>query len=221
MNNKKPKWLLGMELKFLDCAWNGVTINTSTDGSGGELQPSSGCTDCISCPAQGTGESERDGRKYVIKSVWVSGTVNTTAAMDQADAFEQYGYFFALVLDTQCNGATVNSEDVYTNPSTLATAMMPKPMRNLQNSKRFKILDCKFVNPKGMYSFNDAAATGSVNVQVAPTVNLNWKGNIKVETDGTTANVSSVTNSAIHVLAFRGGGLVSTFDGKSRVRFMG
>lgn len=61
---------LGIETKFLDTAWNGVAINASTDGAGGELQPSTGCTDCISVPAQGDGESQRDGRKYCVKSIF-------------------------------------------------------------------------------------------------------------------------------------------------------
>lgn len=141
--------------------------------------------------------------------------------MDQADAFEQLGYFFALVLDTQANGATVTSENVYLNPSTAAASMLPQPLRNLQNSKRFRILDSCYVKPSGVYAFNDAAATGSVNVQVPPVVTLNWRGDLTVETTGTTANVSSVSDNAIHVLAYRGGGLVSTFNGKSRVRFYG
>jgi len=221
---------LGIENKFLDCAWNGVTINSSTDGTGAELQPSSGCTSAISVPAQGDGESQRDGRKYCIKKVWVSGLIDTTAASDQADSVEMAGWYFALVLDKQCNGATINSEDVYINPSSSASAIAPQPLRNLQQSNRFTILDSCYVEPIGMYAFNDAAATGSLSAQNRPTVNLSWnakKGRspgIIVECDGTTADVASATNKAIHVIAFNANNtatFTSTFFGKSRLRFQG
>ena len=174
---------LGLEEKFLDCAWNGVGIGTSTDGADGELQPSSGCTGCISCPSQGDGESQRDGRKFVLKSIWVSGIINTSAIQTASNASEFVGWYFALVLDTQTNGTTVNSEDVYINPSTSAGAMFPQPLRNLQNSKRFKILDTKYVNPGGVYAFNDGASTGNLSNQNAPVINLSWKGNITVDRD--------------------------------------
>ena len=83
--NVRTGGFLGIELKFLDCAWNSVTINTSTDGSSGELQPSSGCTSAISVPAQGDGESQRDGRKYTIKSMWLNGIVEMTPLANQSD----------------------------------------------------------------------------------------------------------------------------------------
>jgi len=95
--NLRTGGFIGIELKFLDCAWNGVTVSSSTDGASGELQPSSGCTGAISVPAQGNAEQSRDGRRYTIKSIWVSGVVATTAISDEDDVSDLYGYFFALV----------------------------------------------------------------------------------------------------------------------------
>lgn len=95
--NARIGGFLGIELKFLDCAWNSVALATSTDGAGGELNPSSGCTLAISVPAQGNGQSERDGQKYQLKSAWVSGNITTAAASDQDDVAEIPGYFIALV----------------------------------------------------------------------------------------------------------------------------
>lgn len=211
-----------MELKFLDCAWNAVTISTSTDGSGGELQPSTGCTNAISAPAQGDGESNRDGRKFVMKSIYFSGMVATTAEATENAAHEITGYYFALVLDTQVNKATVVSEDVFINPSSTSLAMIPQPLRNLQNSTRYRILDSKYIRPGGAFAFNDGATTGSVNNQVAPVISLSWKGSINVECTGTTADVASVSNNAIHVVAYAADGAQTpVFIGKSRLRFMG
>lgn len=220
--NVRTGGFLGIEYKFLDCAWNGVSINTSTDGSGGEMQPSTGCTNAISIPSQGDGESNRDGRKYTIKSIWVSGDINFVATSDQMDVAENKGMFFALVLDTQANGATIVSENVYINPSTGATAMMPQPLRNLQNSKRYRILASRYIPPSGMYAFNDGGATGSLIPMNSKTLNLSWKGNIVCDSTGTTADVASASDNAIHLIGYTAQTTFTpTFTGKSRMRFVG
>lgn len=220
--NMRTGGYLGIEKKFLDCAWNSVAINSSTDGSGIEMQPSSGCTDCISVPAQGDGESQRDGRKYTITDVWVSGNIDTSPIPDQADASDIKGYYFALVLDTQANGATLVSENVFVNPSTLSDAMLPQPLRNLQNSKRFRILASKYIRPGGMYSITDGTATGSLSQQNSPVVSLGWKGKIVCDSTGTTAAVASASDNAIHLVACVGAAVgTPVFRGKSRVRFYG
>jgi len=212
----------GLEKKFLDCAWNGVAINVSTDGSGGELQPSTGCTSCISCPAQGVGESQRDGRKFTMTSLYFSGIVDTTAAVDQADAVDFAGYFFALVWDSQVNGAATDSENVYVNPSDSGGAMLPQPLRNLQFTKRYKVLASSYVEPGGAYSSTDGTNTSSLVNQTRPCVTLSWRGQIVVETTGTTANVSAVADNALHILAFTANTVLTPlFTGKSRLRFVG
>lgn len=214
--NPRTGGYLGIESKFLDCAWDVVAIASSGDGSGGELQPSSGCTNAISIPAQGDGEAQRDGRQYCITSVYVSGVVNTSAA---AGSTEALGYYFALVLDTQANGATIVSENVYLNPSTNSNAMLPQPLRNLQYSKRFRILDRQYVAPGGLYSLGTGA---TANIQDAPTVTLSWRGKILCDTSGTGADVAVATDNAIHVIAYTGSTTYTpTFIGKSRVRFVG
>ncbi len=212
----------GMEFKFLDTAWNAVTISSSTDGSGGELQPSSGSTSCISMPAQGDGESNRDGRKYTVRSIFFSGVVDYSALQNQADAIDFSPLFFALVLDTQANGATMVSEQVYVNPATGGSAILPHPLRNLQFSKRYRILATRMVRPSGAYSITDGASTGSLNVMIQPTVKLGWKGAISCLASGTTADVANATDNAFHIVAFTAGTSgTPTFNGKCRVRFTG
>lgn len=210
------------ELKFLDCAWNSVSLNSSADGSSGELQPSSGCTNAISVPAQGDGESQRDGRKYTVKSAWVSGVINPAFNSDEADAAQQSGYFLALVLDTQANGATIVSENVFINPSTTTTSMLPQPLRNLQNSKRYRILASQYINPVGTYGITDGANTASLSPMTHIPFSLSWKGNIVCDSTGTTADVASASDNAIHLVGYAGDQtFVPVIDAKSRVRFIG
>lgn len=216
---KRTGGFLGLERKFLDCAFGNITIVASTDATGGELQPSSGCVDSISVPSQGTGPSSRDGRRYMLRSAFVSGVVLTLREQDQADVKSNLGYFFALVLDTQTNAVAINSEDVYTNFGNTA-GILPTPLRNLSNSDRFRVLDSKYVELGSMYASTDGASTTTMCNQYAPTVTLNWSGSIECNSVATGANVSSAADNSLHVVAFCGASnLTPTFVGKSRVRF--
>lgn len=220
-SNVRTGGFTGIELKFLDCAWNGVAVNVSTAGAAGEIQPSSGCTNCISVPLQGVAEQNRDGRRYTIKGIWVSGMITHTASANAADALQDDGVYMALVLDKQANGATIISEEVFVNPSTLVTSMMPQPLRNLQHSRRFQILDSKFIPGGVVNSQTDGSNTGSLIPQSLP-VSLSWKGNLSVETKATDADVASATNYAIHLVGFAGDStFLPSFVGKSRMRFVG
>lgn len=220
--NARTAGYLGIEKKFLDCAWNGVQIFASTDGAGAELQPSTGCTNAISVPSQGDGESQRDGRRFTVMSAFFSGIIISDPLSDQADANENMGYYFALVLDTQANAAAINSEDVYLNPSSVAGGILPKPLRNLQNSKRFRILDSQFVQAAPAYGVTDGASTNSQSAMYAPAISLSWSGSITCNCSGTTASVASVTDNALHIVAYAGSTVrAPSVLGKSRIRFVG
>lgn len=206
----------------MDSAWNGVALSTSADGAGGELQPSSGPTDCISVPAIGDTESSRDGRKYIIKRVFVSGLVDTNAMADQPDGREFGGVYLALVLDTQANGATIASEDVYLNPGSTGLNMMPQPLRNLSNSKRFRILDSCYIQPGGAYAMTDGASTASLSPQYNPIFKLGFSGNIICNSTGTTSNITSASDNAIHLIGYTGSSNgTPVIYAKGRVRFIG
>lgn len=221
MANQRTAGFLGIEYKFLDCTWLNVSLTASSDASSAEVQPTAGCTSAISIPAQGDGESQRDGRKYTIKSAYVSGVISFTADGDLADPYQNNGCFAALVLDTQANGATIVSEQVYTNTGGSGLQYMPQPLRNLQYSKRYRILDSKYIPSPLMYAFTDGASTGSVSAQTTTPFSLSWKGNLVCDSTGTAASVASAADNAIHLLIFNAGGLPKTFFGKSRVRFLG
>ncbi len=220
--NVRSGGFLGTEVKFLDTAWNSVALATSTDGAGGELQPSTGCTNCLSAPAQGDAETEHDGRKYQLISAHISGTVQTSPAANQADAIELFGYYLALVQDKQANAATIESEEVFINPSTLSSSIMPYPLRNLQNVQRFRVLDSVYIHPGGAYSMGDGTNTASINAMSAQAFKLSWKGKINVHSEGTTADVASVTDNALHLIGYAGAtNLTPTIHAKCRIRFIG
>lgn len=212
--------LLGVEKKFLDVYASDVAVPAPTDCSGGEIQPEGGCTGCLSAPAQGDGEQQRDGRKITIKNCFVNFTIRGSVRPDQADVLAAPQIFVALVQDMQTNGATVVSEQVFTNPNDTAYTNT-FPLRNLQYSGRYRVLDHKCVSMEPCYSFNDGAATGSL-VCSEKTGVLSWRGDIPVTFNDTPANVSAVTDNSFHIIAF---GTTTNFNPvlsfNSRVRFVG
>lgn len=214
----------GMELKYLDCSWSDVDMGTSVTGSNGELDPETGCTGCISVPAQGDGESQRDGRQYVIKEVSFSGLVHVQPYPNRADPLSMTGYFLAIVLDTQANGATIVSENVFICPGGTSYAMLPEPLRNLKQINRYVVLDSKYIDPLGVYCGRDIVEppTNSCVPQVSPTIKLHWSGDIVCNSTGDTANISSAADNAIHIIAYSSQpALFASFYGKSRIRFLG
>lgn len=219
--NKRTGGFLGVDLKALDCGFNGVTINYSSDAKNGEILPTSGCVATISSPGVGDTVSDRDGRRINIRNIFVTGNIIINAKTDQADPPTVPHFYCALVLDTQANGAVLNSEDVFTN--TVASSLIADtPLRNLEYTDRFKIMASKRVFPKLALSSEDGAYTCSNTPSIVP-VRLGWRGNLPVQfNSGTSADVGNVVDNAVHLIMYVSGGAWSaSFYGHSRVRFYG
>lgn len=78
----KPGSYLSGENKFLDCALSSVNIANTWS----TLNPAgTGCTDSLSVPAQGDGESNRDGRVYYMNSIHIKGRILLAASEGNAD----------------------------------------------------------------------------------------------------------------------------------------
>lgn len=184
------------------------------------MQPEGGCTGCISAPAQGDGEQNRDGRKITMKSCFVSFNVYPSVQSDSADSMSAPQVYVALVQDKQANGATVVSEQVFTNPNDTAD-VNTYPLRNLQYSSRYRVLDHKLVNLSPVSAGTDGANTIS---QIATSRSgvLSWNGEMPVTFTSTTANVSNVTDNALHIIAFStSSNYAPAISYNSRVRFVG
>jgi len=217
--NASTAGFLGIEKKFLDTALADTAVTAAAALTGGEYDPSSGSTGCLSCPAQGDTEQSRDGKRIVIDALVLKGYVNQGSSVGEAPEAD-LKIFVAVVLDTQTNGAQLNSEDVFKSLSnSLATAVCP--MKNLLFGNRFRILKSHVfdVSPQGIAP---ASATLAHN---ALRRDFDWyipfKGGLPVNLNaGTTADVANVIDNSIHVVAF------ATDTGASigynaRIRFQG
>lgn len=215
-------YLLDLEVKYLDTAILGATILASTDCTAGEMNPATGCTGCISAPAQGDGSQNRDGRKILIKSCQIQGSINYVKQDMQTTADTIPSVYVAMVLDTQTNVTPSNSEDVFSNLCASALCNS-QPLRNMSYEDRFKILDdITFqLNTPGMA--NDSATT-FVQTGFNVPFKLEWKGNIPVnfKVASTSANVTSVSDNNIFIVAYTTStDLSPLMYANTRIRFVG
>lgn len=213
--NARTGGFLGIEKKFIDYEYD-ETLSLSLAGA--EADPG-GSVLAISAVATGTGESNRDGRKIVIKDAFVSGVCEldgiTGATLSNGGIVK-----IALVLDQQTNGAQFNAEDVFVDPSDADLDALT--FRNLEHQRRFKVLKQVqlVMNPSA------GAGDGAANDQGRYTIpfRLAKQGlNIPVNHGGTTAEIASINDNSLHVLAVGSGALMQSAKLKyvSRVRFVG
>ncbi len=191
---------MGIEIKFYDQKLIDGVIAAPSDASAGEQDPSA--TVLLNTVVQGDGESNRDGRKITMRSIYVEGIITTAVQNSQSAADQQPSIFIALVMDTQTNGATIASEDVFVNPGASAKTNAG-PMRNLQQTRRFKILATrKFVMDLESMT-NDTGATGGV-IIAGQTKRFSFfqKLNTQVNFTGTTETVANIADNSLHIIAY-------------------
>ncbi len=215
--NVRTGGFTGIERKFIDYEVDKAVVKSM---AGGEVDPATGS---ISAIAQGDGESNRDGRKCVLKQVMVRGYVELNGLDDQGDEIltQAATVFVALVQDTQSNGAQLNAEDVYDDPTD--TDLDPLAYRNLQFSKRFRVLQTKLLQlTPQVFSKSGGASTDQQTAPVRRPFMFMKNVNIPVNHSGTTADISTVTDDSLHVLAWSGAADgTCTIRYISRVRFVG
>ncbi len=205
---------IGMEKKFLDT----TSTTTAFTTAWAILAPTAGVTNCLSCPTQGTSESERDGRVYTIHSVHVRMTVTSVSTESQTAPVSPVAYRVCLVWDTQTNGAAITGTSVMDAGATEDL----DSFRNLQNSKRFIILG----DTGHVVAVRPGTNEGAINLFASSSFlrvhkfNKSFSKGIKVRCTGTTNNVSSVSDNSLSLI-----GLASltavTYTFETRVRFTG
>lgn len=214
--NIRTAGFLGMEKKFYDTALVATAIASPTDSSGAEMDPSA--TSMISTPVQGTSEQNRDGKKIIIKSVQIDGRVNLPSLINQTAVPAPFDVYVALVLDTQSNGAQMNSEDCFKNTSA-AAALAAKPQRNLLFANRFRVI------AKKQFILKHPTATyDGTNIEIGgDTREFHWfkKMNLPVLFNaGTTASIANVIDNSLHLIAFASASN-PTLAYNARIRFVG
>lgn len=219
MRNYRSAGFLGIETKFFDSSL-ATTLTAPTDCTGGEVDP--GTLLCLTCPAQGDGESNRDGKQICMKYLEINGRITTDGVEAVVGFPSGTEVYVACVLDTQTNAAQLNSEDVFKN--TLASAATATaPQRNLLFGKRFRILK------QGLFNLSMAPVTQqAANDYSMASVCKSFKWFIPLKmmkvnfNSGTTSVIANVIDNSVHLIAFANQTTtVPRISYNARLRFIG
>lgn len=210
--NIRTAGYLGIENKFYDTRYGETAVSTTTAGS--EADPGAGIS-CLNAVTQGDGESQRDGKKIMMRSIELRGRVGALNLADDADPPASYTVRVLLVLDTQTNGAQLNSEDVLLDQG--GTKYLDN--RNLQYSSRFRILWDKYFTIEPFHAMADGANTGAFSMK-DQIFRVYRKLNIPVNYTGTTEAIANITDNSLHVIAL-GNNANAFVEWVSRLRFVG
>ncbi len=216
--NARTAGFLGIEKKFFDQVNTGTAILATSSPSGGENDPAANCLNAI---AQGDQESNRDGRKCMMKSVQVTGIIYQDTQQAQSAPDTTPICYIALVLDRQTNGAQLNSEDVFVNPSA-QSGLGCSLLRNLQFISRFKVLkSAQIVLPQPTVYFDSGSNTTEASGTVTP-FQMYVKLELPINFTGTTSTVANIVDNSLHIIAFCSANQTAPqLQYNSRVRFVG
>lgn len=206
--NRRTGGYLGQELKFRDTFLTDAGTQISTENTWTLIKPNMADTIATAITAnapltgvtQGTGQSERDGRKYVVKSIHVTGEVTheeTLAATTIGQGGDPAGDIFAriiLVQDKQCNGADLT-------PSNVMNAGTPiyASQRNLEHHKRFKVLGDKTLVLRKEVNTGGLTAATTSSFHSAP-FSFYKRMVMPITTKDTSAAIGDMTDNAINLI---------------------
>lgn len=210
--NIRTAGFLGIEKKFFDTVYAGTTIVQTVAGSESET-----ATYGLICPQQGSGETGRDGRKIIVKSVEVNGRVSFANASDADDVRACIRVKVYLVHDSQTNGAQMAAEDCF---EAVASPNADFSFPNLEHEGRFKILASRsfILGDKAVSA--DGANTASLSGDVK-SFSIKKNVNIPMTFDASTGAVTDITDNSIHVVAFCSTVNSALLAYASRCRFVG
>lgn len=200
--NRQSSGVLAIkELKFHD-----IVVNESNVSIGGQI------TDSLNHIAQGTGESQRDGRRCTLQSIEIRWRVSSNSANLSAVQTPGDSLRMIVFLDKQCNGTTAAVTDILESGTIHS-------FYNLANVERFSILCDKLesVMYKAITSeTNDTVTQCNVHQEKY------WKKSIKIplEFSATDGLITEIRSNNIGLLLISVNGVIrltSTF----RLRFTG
>lgn len=219
--NARTAGFLGIEKKFYDTSLVGAIINAPLAAEGAEHNPSATIT--LNTVTQGDGESQRDGRKMVMKYITIKGCFHQQLNLNNANPAGAVDATIALVLDTQTNGSLLNSEQVYVNPSGSAQNAL-SVFRNLQYIQRYKVLKVLHVYGKTPNLGNDGTATTYDMSTAWGYFVMNVKlDDIPVNFSGTTETIANIVDNSLNIIAYSNdtGAESCLLNYNARLRFVG
>ncbi len=190
----------GGELKFHD-----LDINDASVAQNGTI-----AEDSVLTIAQGTTESQRIGRKVIVKAIHWRWNFLLSVASSSGNVDETVRLI--LYLDKQTNGATAAVTDILETDDY-------QSFNNLANKSRFRTLMDRTYEINAQVGAGDGTTNTFGNVQVNDSVFLNTNLSIEYDNSATTGAITTMRSNNIGVLILSKDGALVVMDGKMRIRF--
>jgi len=161
---------------------------------------------CMPVPRQGTNYSDRDGRRIVIKSIRVSGTIqfDPTNGMTSGSTEDNY-VRLVMVLNTRTCGTELSGENVLgpgigsDGQASLTGDAAINAFSNPDGWGQFKIVKDKYIRRPERPAFNDGT-DGAISSVTVP-FKISVKCNTIVNFDASTGAVGSIVDNSYSLLA--------------------
>ncbi len=196
----------GVEMKFHD-----LDIDDALVAQGGTIAQVS----CLTI-AQGTGESERLGRKCLVKKIGWRFTLSMPSQTATGNTSDEVRVI--LYLDKQANGASATVSAAVDGNGILATSDF-QSFNNLANKGRFLTLMDRTYNLYCPSGGGDGTTVDFGEQSIADTFYKNCSIPVEYDSSLTTGVIATMRTNNIGVLLLSKSGFVN-FASKMRVRFM-
>lgn len=191
------------ENKYFDSVLAATSIPaTAASWASTELDPTT--LNCLFAPVQGTGISDRIGRKVHVTKLKLRGVVHYTSVTSQTVVKPFPWVRIIVVQDMQTNGAQLNGEDVMQASTTAAAISQTVTYQNLANFGRFKILKDKTIMMNTVENADNANVTsGSIDFGNYPfKCTIKFRKPVVVHYNSTNGGtVADAVDNSFHVLA--------------------
>ncbi len=209
-----------VENKFLDMSRVAIALTEPSNATGGEVSPTTLL--CLNAMAQGDTASSRDGHVIVMTSIHITGVIKQAPIDSVAIGEESPKGVVYLVMDTQTNGAQLDSENVFHNQGA-TVALCDHPVRDLTFGRRFVILKKWRFNFAGkeVYTGEDATSTTVNRIGSSIGFEMHRKFRIPVRYNDGSATVASIVDNSLHLISWCAGQNQTTLSYNARLRFVG
>lgn len=211
LNLARISGLLGIENKFIDYNFASAPLT-----SGWEVYDP--VVNSLSGVVQDDGPEGRDGRMYTIGSIHIKGKFFFPPVIDSGAPTDDGIARLCLVLDTQTNGVKMTATDCMK----INVGSEIFSFRNLENTKRFKVLwDKKFVIPAKNMNEGAPLKFAAGGTLRCFSINHRFKKGLVVRCAGTTAGVGNIKDNSLHIIAVTNQTDQIDLDYEVRTRFKG
>lgn len=197
---KYPKG--GGEMKFLD-----TNIDDAIIAQNGTIQ-NAGTVNVI---AQGTGESQRVGRKVTIKQLHWRYTITRPENLSAADLSSGDIVRVIVYEDKQCNGTAATVTDILEDNDY-------QSFRNLANSGRFSIIYDKTHDMNLLNGISEAGNSVSTSA-VFRSTQFHKTCHMPIEYNGTDGTIAEIRSNNLGVLLLSRDGAKTSFSSVMRLRY--